>query len=85
MIDVNNQTLNSNNFVLVSPKKVCELLSISHTTLWRLSHNDARFPKGIRITAKKTVFRYAGLLAWAEGLNSDAQCNATTGRETMEV
>ena len=43
--------------LLVSPKEACKILGISHTTLWRLSNNDKNFPRAVKLTGRKTVFR----------------------------
>lgn len=81
MIEDANQTLKEKNFVLVTPKQVCVLLGISNTTLWRLTRNDDRFPRGIKITNRKTLFRYSDLITWANSLNAEEPRNAVTGRE----
>lgn len=81
MIEDANQTLKEKNFVLVTPKQVCVLLGISNTTLWRLTRNDDHFPRGIKITNRKTLFRYSDLITWANSLDSSLCKNVTTGRE----
>jgi len=53
------------------------LLDVSTTTLWRLRHDPA-FPKGIKLTAKKTVFRYDEVKQWCDNLKGETLTNYAT-------
>lgn len=70
--------------LLVSPNRACSILDISHTTLWRLTKNDKNFPRALRLTGKKTVFRYRDLVTWVNALNENLEKNAITGRELLK-
>ncbi len=63
--------------ILIDVKNVCSLLDVSTTTLWRLRHDPA-FPKGIKLTAKKTVFRYDEVKQWCDNLKGETLTNYAT-------
>ena len=52
--------------LLLSPKQVSEALSISRTTIWRLTRRDPEFPTAVRISGNRVGFLAAEILAWAE-------------------
>lgn len=55
------------------------MLNLSATTVYRLVKNDPNFPKLIKLTAKKNVFKYSDLKAWTDRLREgENQC--VTGR-----
>lgn len=69
---------NTKNSVTVTPvekffinsREVCAMLGVSITTLWRLRHENADFPKAVMLTAKKPVWKLAEVKRWCEGLPS---------------
>ncbi len=67
------------NLLLVNIKQACKMLNLSATTVYRLVKNDPNFPKLIKLTAKKNVFKYSDLKAWTDRLREgENQC--VTGR-----
>lgn len=52
--------------LLLSPKEVCEALSLSRTSLWRISKRDPGFPKARRLSDNRVAFPAAEIRAWAE-------------------
>ncbi len=52
--------------ILLSPKQVSEALSISRTTLWRLTRRDPEFPKALRISGNRVGYRSTEIHAWVE-------------------
>lgn len=52
--------------ILLSPKQVCASLSLSRTTLWRLTRRDPEFPKAVRISGNRIAFRASEIHAWVE-------------------
>ena len=62
------QTDNLNN---IQPKylkasKVCSVLDISKTTLWRLIKEDPSFPKPIHLINAVKVWELSDLISWLE-------------------
>ena len=51
--------------IFLTSKKVCEILGVSSTTLWRLRQKSA-FPKGIKVSSTKTLFKYEEVKSWAD-------------------
>lgn len=70
------ETQTENN-ILIDVKKVRSMLDVSTTTLWRLRHDPA-FPKGIKLTAKKTVFRYNEIKQWCDNLKGETLTDYAT-------
>ena len=52
--------------LLLSPKQVCEALSLSRTTLWRLTRRDPEFPKALKISGNRVGYRATEIHAWVE-------------------
>jgi prophage regulatory protein len=50
----------------VRPKAAAATLGISVATLWRWNRERADFPKGIRLSARCTVFNEDSLLRWRD-------------------
>ena len=50
----------------LSANKVCKLMGICRTTLWRLTKNCPTFPKGVVITPDKTVWKKSAILEWMD-------------------
>lgn len=67
------------NQLLVNIKQACKMLNLSSTTLYRLVKNDPNFPKLIKLTAKKNVFKYSELKAWTDRL-TEGKKQCVTGR-----
>lgn len=62
--------MNTENIANIAPiflttKRVCEILAVSSTTLWRLRQKSA-FPKGIKVSSTKTLFKYEEVKSWAD-------------------
>ena len=55
---------------LLSVKAAANFLGMSVSTIYRLLKNDPNFPKALKITRKKTVFRSEDLNAWVKALKS---------------
>lgn len=54
--------------LLITSREVCKRLSISRTTLWNWKREFPDFPKGIRVSRVKTLFKAAEVEAWVEKL-----------------
>ena len=52
--------------LLLSPKQVCQALSLSRTTIWRLTRRDPEFPKALKISGNRIGYRATEIHAWAE-------------------
>ena len=48
---------------LLSERRVCEITSLSRTTLWRLRHRG-EFPNPISLTAGRKVYSSDAIDAW---------------------
>lgn len=55
---------------LLTLKQTASILGVSVTTIYRLLKHDPNFPKALRLTRKKTVFRSEDLNAWVQSLKS---------------
>lgn len=63
--------------IFLTPNDVCSMLAISITTLWRLRHEEnSTFPKSIRLTGKKVVFRYNEIKQWCDNQKYEAETQA---------
>jgi prophage regulatory protein len=51
------------NLKLVSLRTVCSLTSLSRATIYRLV-DEAKFPKGLKITANRIAWREQAVLDW---------------------
>ena len=54
--------------LLITSREVCKRLSISRTTLWKWKQEFPDFPKGIRVSQVKTLFKASEIEAWVEKL-----------------
>lgn len=59
------------------PKSAAATLGISVATLWRWSRERADFPKGIRLSARCTVFNEESLLCWRDSQAGASQQGGT--------
>lgn len=60
--------------LLITSQEVCKRLSISRTTLWKWKQEFPDFPKGIRMSPTKTLFKASEIEAWV----------AKLGKKTVE-
>lgn len=54
--------------LLITSQEVCKRLSISRTTLWKWKQEFPDFPKGIRVSQVKTLFKVSEIEAWVAKL-----------------
>ena len=54
--------------LLITSREVCKRLSISRTTLWKWKQEFPDFPKGIRVSEVKTLFKVSEIEAWVDKL-----------------
>lgn len=54
--------------LLITSREVCRRLSISRTTLWKWKQEFPDFPKGIRVSRVKTLFKASEIEAWVAKL-----------------
>ncbi|MGE0627900.1 MAG: helix-turn-helix transcriptional regulator [Hyphomicrobiaceae bacterium] len=50
---------------LIGPREVCKALGISQTTLWHWQRKG-RFPRGVKLTRTKLVWRADHVQAWID-------------------
>lgn len=53
---------------LLSIKETAKALGVSVSTIYRFLKHDPKFPKALRLTRKKTVFREEDVNKWIESL-----------------
>lgn len=64
---------------LLSVKAAANFLGMSVSTIYRLLKHDPNFPRALRLTRKKTVFRADDLNSWVKSLKSFGFNSKTRG------
>ena len=54
--------------LLITSREVCKRLSISRTTLWKWKKEKPDFPRGIRVSQVKTLFKASEVEEWVAKL-----------------
>jgi predicted DNA-binding transcriptional regulator AlpA len=58
--------MNTPEKILLTQNDVCQLLTISKTTLWRIEKEDKKFPSKIFISCARVVYKKHEILDWLE-------------------
>jgi len=54
--------------LMLTSQEVCKRLSISRTTLWKWQKEKPDFPKGLRVSPTKTLFKVSDVAEWVKSL-----------------
>jgi len=58
--------MNTNETKFLTKKGVCELLTISQSTLRRLEKSDTNFPKNKQLGGRRIVYKQHEILEWVD-------------------
>jgi predicted DNA-binding transcriptional regulator AlpA len=58
--------MNTYETILLTQNDVCQLLTISKTTLWRIEQKDKNFPSKISISCSRVAYKKHEILNWLD-------------------
>jgi prophage regulatory protein len=59
-------TMNIHTMKLLTQTSVCELLTISKTTLWRIEKQDTTFPQKVNLGGRRIAYKQHEIIEWIE-------------------